>query len=430
MRLLQVSLRSLLIYSLVLVLVSVPIVLLSIRQILNKEIDASLSLNTIEFVEHIKNFEYLDDLDTDLQVLDQLSYNIRIRPSRTITAPFYETVVVYDSLERTEHRFRQLSSGVMIQGKPYLLIVSLSQVENDDLIMAIGTVQLVLIFLLTTGLLFINRALSKKLWKPFYKTISKLKAFEIDRNQAFEIGKTNIVEFDDLNDAIRNVTDRNRQVFLQQKEFIENAAHELQTPLAIFQSKLDVLMQQPSLSAHQAQTIFELESTAQRMSRLNRNLLLLSKIDNEQFIADEEVNLEVLLFDLLDKIQPIASLNGIAINRHIESGGLKANRALIEILLTNLLHNAIRHSPNERTVTVHFSHYTLEVSNPGLPLKNPDKIFERFSKESTNPNSTGLGLAIVKKICDVCSFNLHYRYQDAQHVFTIVFTPDYHLEKY
>lgn len=256
MRLLQVSLRSLLLYSLVLVVISIPVSLFSIREILNEEVDESLTLNSEQFLEHIKNFEYLDDLETDLHVLDQLSYNIHIKPTtQTISKNSFETVMHYDSIEHEERPFRQLSSNVIVKGKPYLLTISMSLVDNDDLIIAIGIVQIILIVLLTGGLLFINRSLSKKLWTPFYKTISRLKAYELDKNEAFEVDKTNIIEFDDLNKAIGNLTERNRKVFLQQKEFIENASHELQTPLAIFQSKLDILMQSSALSESSARRL-------------------------------------------------------------------------------------------------------------------------------------------------------------------------------
>lgn len=421
MRLLHVSLRSLLIYSLALVLVSIPVVLLSIQHILNDELDESLALNSKQFIDHIKAFEYLDDLETDLHVLDQLSYNIRIKSALSIKEPFYETVLLYDSVAQKESPFRQLSSGIVIKGKPYLLTVRTSKVDNNDLVIAIGSVQMVLIILLTAGLLIINRTLSKKLWVPFYDTIRRLKAFELDRNKSFETGKTRILEFDDLNEAIRNVTERNREIFLQQKEFIENASHELQTPLAIFQSKLDVLMQQPSLSETYAQTIAELESTAQRMSRLNRNLLLLSRIDNEQFITKENLALEKLIFDLLDKIRPIAALNGITTELHIKPLQLYANRALIEVLLTNLFHNAVRHTPSNKTILVSLTNQILEVSNPGEPLSNPAAMFNRFTKESSNPNSTGLGLAIVKKIIDISSYTLTYSYSDGHHLFSIDF---------
>src|SRR5690606_4452609 len=108
--------------------------------------------------------------------------------------------------------------------------------------------------------------------------LEQLKAYELDKSESIPIESSKIVEFNDLNKTVSHLTERNRKVFLHQKEFIENASHELQTPIAIFQSKIDTLMQSPNLTQAEADTLVELESSAQRMSRLNKNLLLLSKI--------------------------------------------------------------------------------------------------------------------------------------------------------
>lgn len=423
MRLLQVSLRSLLIYSMVLVLISIPVSLFSIRAILNEEIDESLSLHAEQFLKHIKGFEYLDDLETDLKVLDKLSYNIHIKPyDGNPVVNQYETVSQYDSLEQMPRPFRQISSSVDIKGRQYILTVHMSQIDNDDLIMAIGLVQVALIVLLASGLLLLNRSLTKKLWKPFYNTLNQLKAYELDKNESIQSEKTDIVEFDDLNKTIGHLTERNRKVFLQQKEFIENASHELQTPIAIFQSKLDNLMQSSHLSKAEATTIMELEASAQRMSRLNRNLLLMSKIDNEQFNHKEEIELSNLISDLLGNLKQVVNKEDISITTALTPVKITANKTLIEVLLTNLFHNAIRHTTLSRIVFVELIEQTLKVSNSGIPLKmEPAKMFERFSKEGAREDSTGLGLAIVKKICDSCAFRITYQYQNDSHIFSVTF---------
>ncbi len=423
MRLLQVSLRSLLLYSLVLVVISIPISIFSIRQIINEEVDESLALHTDQFVKHIKSYEYLDDLEMDLKIWDQLSYDVVLIPSDgMITWQKYETISMYDSLEQEFHPFRTLSSNIIIKGKPYLLTIKMSLVDNDELVTALGIVQVFLIILLAAGLLLLNRSLSRKLWKPFYNTLNQLKAYELDKSESINSEKTNIIEFDDLNKTISNLTDRNRRVFLEQKEFIENASHELQTPISIFQSKLDNLMQGPSLSESEAETLLELEQTAQRMARLNKNLLLLSKIDNDQFTTLEEVNVAELTAQLISNIKPLADLDAISVQSTIAPFTLRANRTLIEVLLTNLLHNAVRHTSQSGKISVRLEGQLISISNTGNPLMMPtDKIFNRFTKESKSGNSTGLGLAIVKKICDANSYHINYTYHAGEHVFTVSF---------
>jgi signal transduction histidine kinase len=298
----------------------------------------------------------------------------------------------------------------------------MSLVENDDLVIAIGSVQVAISILLSIGLLLLNRSLSKKLWKPFYKTLDQLKAYDLDKNESILFEKSNVVEFDDLNKTVSSLTKRNREVFLQQKEFIENASHELQTPIAIFQSKLDELMQSPSLASREAQTLGELEATAQRMARLNKNLLLLSKIENEQFLNTENIDLSEIINSQLSVLKPLAQLENINIVTSIQSFHLKTNPTLIEVLLTNLFHNAIRYSPKNEDITISLNDHTLIVSNKGKPLKmDVSKMTDRFAKESTDPGSTGLGLAIVRKICDRYFYDLKYAYANHSHNFTINF---------
>lgn len=243
MRLLQVSLRSLLLYSLVLVLISIPVSIFSIREIINEEVDETLALHTNQFVQHIKSYEYLEDLEMDLKIWDLLSYDIILTPTDGMSVvQKYETISMYDSIEHESHPFRTLSTSIVIKDMPYLLTIRMSLVDNEELVMALGIVQITLIVLLATGLLLINRSLSRKLWKPFYNTLNQLKAYELDKSESIKPERTNIVEFADFNKTVSHLTDRNRKVYLEQKEFIENASHELQTPLSIFQSKLNNLM--------------------------------------------------------------------------------------------------------------------------------------------------------------------------------------------
>lgn len=423
MRLLQVNLRSLLLYSLILLIISIPVSIVSIQAILNEEIDESLALQAEQFRQHIQGFEYLDDLDTDLRVFDQISYNVHIRPDTKVSSKStYRTLHVYDSLEHETKPFRQLQSPVLIKGKPYSLTIRMSLVDNEELVQAIGSVQIAVSILLTVGLFLLNRRLAKRIWKPFYNTLDHLKAFELDKSETIPLEHTRIVEFNDLNKAISHLTERSRKVYLNQKEFIENASHELQTPIAIFQSKLDTLMQNPSLAQDDADTIMELESTAQRMARLNKNLLLLSKIDNDQFLSKEPLDLATLIQKQIDSQKLVAQLDNIIINTDLPPLELQANKTLIEVLLTNLFHNAIRYSlpGHEINITIHGR--TLSVSNKGKQLAiSFKKMTDRFSKESSDPNSTGLGLAIVKKICDSCSYSLHYTFHNATHTFSITF---------
>ncbi|MEP6737714.1 MAG: HAMP domain-containing sensor histidine kinase [Chryseolinea sp.] len=422
MRLLQVSLRTLLVYSLIMVLISIPMSIFAVRELLNDEVDESLALRSDQFLKHIKSFEYLDDLELDLKIWDQLSYDVSLIPtSKPVISKEYRSVPLFDSLEHDFHPFRTLTSPVDLKGNHYLLTIRMSLVDNEALIIALVLVQATLIILLAGGLLLLNRSLSRRLWKPFYNTLNQLKAYQLDKAESFIAEKTNIVEFDDLNKTVSHLTERNKRVFLEQKEFIENASHELQTPLAIFHSKLDNLMQIPSLTEAQATTILELEETAQRMSRLNKNLLLLSKIGNDQFREVEDIEVSDLVSRLVSNLKTFADAD-MTIITAIQPLTIKANGTLIEILLSNLFNNAVRHNVANGEVLIEVSQRTMSITNTGNRLvMDKKRMFERFSKESKHEKSTGLGLAIVKKICDTCSYNIAYSFSNGKHTFSVTF---------
>lgn len=423
MRLLNISLRSFLRYSLILVVVSIPTSFITIRLLLNEEVDESLALHREEFLQHIKSFHYLEDLETDLKVFDQLTFDISIKPSATLLKlDSLRNISHFDSMEMEDKPYRELISGVMIKSNPYVLTIRQSLVESNDLAFAIGMVQSILILFLILGFVLINRKLSGKLWAPFYATLNNLKQFQIDKSQSFVFETTRVDEFNDLNNAIQDLTEKSKAIYRQQKEFTENASHEMQTPLAIMQSKLDVLMQSPDLTESQAVIIQDMSATSLRMARLNRNLLLLSKLDNDQFNETEPVDISIIISLIATNLKPLADVQGITIEQNLIAHQLTGNKTLIEILVSNLLSNALRHNQPNGTVVISITQQQLVVSNTGSILTVPiHKLFERFNKEGSHPQSVGLGLAIVKKICDTCGYSITYNFTNTIHQFSVSF---------
>jgi signal transduction histidine kinase len=425
MRLLQVSLRNSLIFSLAVVIISIPISMFTIRALFSREVDESLFQHTDQFLKHLKRYDYLEDLETDLAVLDELSYDVDIKPTtRGTVVNRFSTISIYDSVEHAKKPFRELATSVDIRNKHYLLTVRMALVGNSELVMAIGLMQAVLIIMLAGGLILLNRSMSKRLWRPFYSMLDQLKAYKVDRNESIVPQPTPISEFNDLNETVATLTARSRKAYLDQKEFIENASHELQTPIAIFQSKLDMLMQAPHLSDTDAATISELEATAARMARLNKNLLLISKIDNQQFATRENVPIHEIVKTVLAQIDAIGVTENIVITTDIKPYSLSANRTLIEILVSNLLSNAVRHNIPGGHVNVDLHAGVLKISNSGDPNPRvPERMFARFVKDSATGESTGLGLAIVKNICDANGYTLTYTFA-MYHIFTVQFNRD------
>jgi len=316
---------------------------------------------------------------------------------------------------------RVLTSHFTVNGQPCKLEISMSLVDKDELIKSIVTVQVFLLILLLIGLFMINRNLSKRIWKPFYTTLSKLRNYKVENDPPLKLEKASIAEFDDLNKSLEELTDRTHRSYLSQKEFTENASHEMQTPLAIFQSKVELLMQTTPLDEEQAQLISELSDASKRMSRLNQSLVLLTRIENKQFIKEEQVSLTMVLTDLLELYQPQLLQKEITVQRVFENDVLlQANRSLIEVLTGNLLGNAIRHNQTGGTIEAILKGQTLTVRNTGKPVAlNSAKLFQRFQKESQDGDSIGLGLEIIKQICHLYGYTVEYKYADGLHAFAV-----------
>jgi signal transduction histidine kinase len=235
-----------------------------------------------------------------------------------------------------------------------------------------------------------------------------------------------IIEFDDLNDAITQLTGRTFQAYKSQKEFVENASHELQTPLTILQSKLELLMQTSPLNSDQAELISSMADTSQRMNRLNKTLLLLSKIDNQVYAEKELVNMGSVFRDVIRQYEDAIEQKELQVYVDDSSApSVMGNKTLLEILSSNLVFNAIRHNVTGGYVGVSLTEHEITVENTGAvnPL-DTNRLFRRFQKHSSDANSLGLGLEIINKICRINDFKLQYNFIGMKHRFTIILKGD------
>ena len=235
--------------------------------------------------------------------------------------------------------------------------------------------------------------------------------------------KTNTYEFDVLNDTLNDLTKKIQDDFVNLKEFTENASHEIQTPLAIIKSKLELSLHDPLLPENQRTHIHLAYESAIRLSKLNEALLLLSKIENRQFTEETDVDLAGLINERIAQVEDLTGFRNIIVFLDLTAPfQVKMNRYLAEILVNNLLGNAIKHNVTNGEIRVSGDQHKLSISNTGLPLTiEPSKLFKRFVKQSVNNESTGLGLAIAKEICVTHHLLLEYSYHNQFHTLTITF---------
>ncbi|HEX7457951.1 MAG TPA: HAMP domain-containing sensor histidine kinase, partial [Ginsengibacter sp.] len=319
--------------------------------------------------------------------------------------------------------YRQLEFPVMVNGKMYKADVRKSQEETEDLVQLILKITLAIVLLLLATLFIINRFVLSKLWKPFNSTLQQIKQFNVSGKNDVSLEPTNINEFTELNAAVNSMTQKAIRDYNEIKSFTENASHEIQTPLAIIRSKLELLSQGESLKEEQMNAIQSISETTNRLSKLNQSLILLTKIDNRQFRETEEVNMSLLLLQHLNNYEELFHAKDISITKNINEGVLiTMNETLAEILIVNLLVNAIKHNIEKGSIAIELNKNHLSIANTGKILNvNPAIYFERFKKESASNDSMGLGLSIVKKICETYGFNIHYTYEKMLHILVVNF---------
>lgn len=420
MKLLSRFVRSYVIFSALLLTLSTPLFYTVVNYLFLEEIEEELHMHVSDFV----NATPLIKSSTDIEQYSNFNKEISIHAVDELPAKdSLFTIELYDSLEDEMVPYRVLRSGLVFDGRPYKIEIKESLFENEDIIEAIVGAQIVLFALLLIGLVVINRNLSKKIWGPFYHMLAELKDYDIRSGIAFSSEHPNITEFVDLKKELSALIERSVQAYQNQKEFTENAAHEMQTPVAICLSKIEVLMQSHDLSASQALVIEELNESAQRLSRLNKNLLLLSRIDNQSFLETERISISKLVEHHVGHFQDQFELRQLSVSiEGINDFTITANPTLIEILLTNLLSNAAKYTPVGGKVVIRINSGSLEVANSGDPLKNAKVIFQRFQRGKNQAPGNGLGLAIAKSICDRSGFSISYSYEDGMHRLNVKFS--------
>jgi len=205
------------------------------------------------------------------------------------------------------------------------------------------------------------------------------------------------------------------------KSFADNASHEMQTPLAIINAKLDLMIQDQGLEERHLRQLQAMYDAVARLRNLNQSLLLLTKIENNQFVHTDDVMLMRSIEDKLVQLEDLIRAKGLELATGLDGSRARMNAYLADILLNNLLVNAVRHNPDGGRIQIRLQEGELSIRNTGPPLSfDPMSLFDRFTK-GLDSDGTGLGLAIVKQICDNYGFALSYRYEDALHRITVRF---------
>jgi len=318
----------------------------------------------------------------------------------------YEDIEVYELIEKEVEPHRQLITKFKHQDNYYRLQIETSLLDLEDMgeVITRSTAWVCLGLVLLAFL--VNLLLQKRLWRSFYQTLEQLRNFRVDRQDPLIIPQSSIYEFQELAQTVSTLAEVNRKSYQQQKQFVENASHEIQTPLAIALNQTEQLIQNPDLKEEDALTIGLLTEQLERLSALNKALLLITKINNQQFGERESVEVNPMVIRLISECEFLAEDKQLDIQvKDEEAIIVQANEYLIEILVRNLIRNAYVHTPESGLIRVRMNSNQLEIRNTASTIEGKtEALFNRFTKQSTHRQSLGLGLSIVKSICDAYGY--------------------------
>ncbi|MCB0724337.1 MAG: HAMP domain-containing histidine kinase [Ignavibacteriae bacterium] len=384
-----------------------------IKGAIESEIDEELATTSEAVVQNIKN-------EKSVVFEPFIEINKMDKPGEDYHT--YKDTLLPDEDNEAE-QYRELISYRNINGSYYKITVRTSSLEQDDLFDSLLTVFLILTPLLLISLYFVNRSTAKQELRPFYRNLEKLKSFSLKEEKGFQLERTTVKEFKDLNETLEELISRAVSEYKLIIESSENLSHELQTPIAVIKSKLELLIQNEELDPETAGLINSIENQINRLSKINRSLILLMKLENKEMFETESVNLNELIEKHLEFSEDIIKKKSLSVNKN-ENDPLiiNMNRALADILIGNLISNSCKHNYEGGQIEIETSNNHLVIKNTGnQPATDTGNFFNRFGKDDKASDSVGLGLSIVKQICNFYNFSISYIYSDPFHTIRINF---------
>ncbi|GAB3641166.1 sensor histidine kinase [Spirosoma arcticum] len=350
--------------------------------------------------------------------------SVREVPVRRPTAPVFADTLEYDWRENQPVPVRRLLATITVRDRSYRIVVKQAMGELNEIAQLLSLVVTVGFVVLLGLLVLLNGWVSRRLWKPFYRLTAGLRQYRLDEKTPMTFPRSDIAEFNALSAVLNEMSRNLHQQYRVQKEFTDHASHEMQTPLALVTAQLDSLLGTEPLTTVQVKLMESAQESIRRLANLNRGLLLLTKIDNQQFSELQRVNLSELVQKLHDQFAPYADYRGLNWRCQVAPDICRTlNPYLAEILVTNLLKNAVLHAETGTCSEVILTQTYLKTRNIGPPLPfAPDVLFDRFVKNPARPDSTGLGLALVRQIAQRYNMTVPYAYQETTrlHEFTLL----------
>ncbi len=410
MKLIQKINQRYIIYSIITLVLMGIVLFFTLRIIIDEETDEKLEITCL----------HIERLLSEKKEVFVLEPFILVEFAEIIKEDKYfsDTMIYMESQEHEE--FRQLTVFKEIGGISYKIIIRESILESEDLLETLSVIILISLIVLFILFYLINNRVSISVWLPFYNNLEKLKNFSLQKMVKFKPENSNIDEFRELNIVLKSLTNKVINDYEILKKFSENASHELQTPLAIMRSKIETLLEDTTFRLPQIEKIQAIYQSINRLTKINKGLLLLTKIENQQFTNLEDISLNNFIMSQIDHFKELMEIRDLKLNYSSHSDWIvNCDKTLFEILLNNLFSNAIMHNIPGGDIQIFLQNRKLTFSNSGTKaIENANLIFDRFYKGAES-GSSGLGLAISKQICIALGLQISYDFLNEMHVFYI-----------
>lgn len=339
-----------------------------------------------------------------------------------IPSVILKDTILYNNMLKSYAPYRQLSTVVKVGNDFYRIRIFKSLITSNILIEKVAMVITLMLLLFLLLAFFINRYLFKRVWLDFFETLHKIQEFSLVMPQKKAFSSSEIIEFNELNQLLNNMTDKIINDYEGLKEFTGNLSHEVQTPLAIIKNKSELLLQE-TLSEKQYEIVGSVYSATNRLSAIIRSLGLISRIDNNQFTSIQPIDFEQVIKNQMSNFEHLIDSRNIKVEHHFSGNPtLNMNAELADILINNLIKNAVRHNNENGYIKIHLTPTELIIANsgddPGMPT---EKLFEQFSRAS-DEGFMGIGLSIVRKITQHYNMGIRYEYENKQHQITVAFS--------
>lgn len=415
MKLIQKTARYYLGYTFFILSIGTALFYFLIRIVLIDSVDEALRQEKNQIIKNLNYEIIIDSIQPTPNVTIRKTFLHKTYPEK------FRIVKIYVEEDEDFVDYREVKKIIKYKDDYYELVIRQSLKEAEALLFSLLPAVAGLFLFILVGVFFINAYVNRRVWKPFYQLVDKLRHYDLLKSKFLAYRHSDISEFNELSLSVEKMTRQIHQDFIRQKEFNENSSHEMQTPLAIIRNKLDLLIQSKNLGEKELILIEGIYESQKRLTLLNKGLLLISKIDNHQFNEEEFVDMDAAIRKSVEQFMPQVEEKELRITIDIqEKVTVKFNAILADILLNNLISNAIKHNYDKGYILIMLNETKLVIENSGEQLTlDPDLLFERFRKNSTSENSIGLGLAIVKKITDLFSFVINYINDDGIHTITI-----------